>query len=176
MIYEPAEDSFLIEGEVKKRAEGLKVLDVGCGSGILMEAAKNGGAASVSGVDINPECVEFCRGKGLDVEESDLFSEVDGVFDLIVFNPPYLPRDEREGEESGEVTSGGKKGDEIILRFFDEVGSHLNDDGEILLLVSSLTPMGRIEAKLEELDLEREFVASEKVFMENLEVWLIGKG
>jgi len=175
MIYQPAEDSFLIEKEVRARGGGKRVLDVGCGSGILMEAAVSAGALEVKGVDIDSECVEFCREKGLDVVLSDLFLEVDGKFDLIVFNPPYLPFDEREDSESCRVTSGGKKGDEIIVRFLEDVGNYLAEDGRMLLVVSSLTPLGGIERVIDEKCFVKKVVSSEKVFMEGLEVWEIRK-
>jgi len=61
MIYQPAEDSFLLEREVRKRAKGKKVLELGCGSGILMEGALKGGASSVLGVDIDEKSLEFCK-------------------------------------------------------------------------------------------------------------------
>jgi len=173
MIYAAAEDSYLLEEEVRKRAEGRRVLDVGCGSGIQMEAALDSGAKEVFGVDISDESIEFCRGAGLNVEKSDLFSEVEGKFDLIVFNPPYLPKDSREDVESGVATSGGVKGDEIIVRFLKDVGGFLEDDGRVLIVVSSLTPVGEIDRVLREKKMERKVVASESLFMEKLAVWEI---
>jgi len=175
MIYKPREDSFLLEKVVRQESKGLKVLDVGCGSGIQTEAALDGGAKSVLGIDIDSESILFCRKRGLDVVESDLFSNVKGKFDLIVFNPPYLPEDEREDKESGKITSGGKKGDEIIVRFLSKVEEHLADDGKILLVVSSLTPRGEIEATIENKKMEKEIVTSMNLFMEKIEVWKISK-
>lgn len=175
MIYEPAEDSFLLEKEVRKCSRGKKVLDVGCGSGILSLAAREGGAAEVLAVDINPEAVKEIKKKGIEAIESDLFSAIspEEKFDLIVFNPPYLPYDAREDRESARITSGGKRGDEIIIRFLENAGEHLSKDGLILLLVSSLTPSKRILDVLSKKKLEEKVVASQKVFMETLEVWEI---
>ena len=57
MIYEPREDSFLMEKAVKKYAYG-KVLDMGTGSGIqAIAAAKNKNVKSITAVDINKEAV-----------------------------------------------------------------------------------------------------------------------
>jgi len=47
MIYEPKEDSYLLEGVVKNYSKGKKVLDMGCGSGILGDSALREGATSV---------------------------------------------------------------------------------------------------------------------------------
>lgn len=171
MIYDPAEDSLLLAKCVKQHARGKNVLDIGCGSGILMEMALANKARSVQGVDIDSEVVAFCKEKGLDVLESDLFSNVSGTFDLIVFNPPYLPEDEREDRESARITSGGTRGDEIILRFLKESIDYLSSEGVILLLVSSLTPSERITQLLSELQFETHVLGREKVFMETLEVW-----
>jgi len=173
MIYEPREDSFLLEKAVRRFSKKRKVLEIGCGSGTQLEAARASGALEVLGVDSDAESVEFCREKGLNVIESNLFKNVEGKFNLIIFNPPYLPSDEREDYESSLATSGGKKGDEIILRFLKEVGNYLDDDGIILLVVSSLTPIERIEKILSEQNFEKEVVVSENFFMEKLEVWVI---
>lgn len=173
MIYEPAEDSFLLEKFVRKFSKDKKVLDMGCGSGILSLVAKESGALEVLSVDIVKESLEVCKQKGLNILKSDLFEHVSGKFDLIVFNPPYLPADSREDFESAIITSGGEKGDEIILRFLKESVSHLEDNGTILLLVSSLTPSENIERLIGELGLVKRLLGSEKVFMERLEVWEI---
>lgn len=173
MIYEPAEDSFLLEKVVRKYSKGKKVLDVGTGSGIQAEAALSFGAKKVLAIDIDEEAFEFCRRKKINCLKSDLFSKVNGKFGLIIFNPPYLPRDEREDSESARITSGGKKGDEIILRFLRSAGKFLEKNGKILLLLSSLTPRARILKIMKEKKFTKKIVAEEKVFMEKLEVWEI---
>lgn len=175
MIYEPAEDSFLLEKEVRKRAKGKNVLDVGTGSGIQTLAARKAGAREVVAADIDGKAVNELKKKGINCVKSDLFSNVNGKFDLIVFNPPYLPEDEREDAESAVATSGGKKGDEIIVRFLRAAGEHLTEAGKILLVVSSLTPLERIEKILKEKKMKKKIVTSEKFFMEKLEVWEIRK-
>lgn len=136
MIYEPREDSYLLEKYVKKLAVG-RTLDMGAGSGIQALAAKK--AASVLASDINAEAVAFVKNKGISAVISDLFGSIEGKFDTIIFNPPYLPEDEREDRESSLCTTGGKKGSEIIERFLRESKKHLAIDGQILIVVSSLT-------------------------------------
>jgi release factor glutamine methyltransferase len=177
MIYAPREDSFLIEKEVEKRARGKCVLDVGTGSGILARAALRAGAKEVLAVDVDEEVVDKLKSEDFEVRKSDLFScfEKGRKFDLIVFNPPYLPEDEREDVESARVTSGGKRGDELIVKFLQGVGGHLSSGGEILLVISSLTPLGKIEKVLREEGFVKKVVSSKKVFMETLEAWEIRK-
>lgn len=175
MIYEPAEDSFLLEKVVRDRAKGKRVLDIGTGSGILALAALRVEAEEVLAVDINAEAVKSVKQKGVNAVKSDLFSKVSGRFDLIIFNPPYLPFDRREDKESTLITSGGEKGDEIILRFIENAKEHLDARGEILLLVSSLTPMRRINQVLRDGGFRKKVVARQKVFMEELKVLEIRK-
>ena len=84
-MYNPGDDSYLLEKYVRKFARG-KVLDVGCGSGILMKAALTK-SKNVSGVDIDDGSVEHCKKLKLNASKSDLFSNVKGKFDFIIFNP-----------------------------------------------------------------------------------------
>ena len=173
MIYFPREDSFLLEKEVKKYAKGKSFLDLGAGSGVQAKAAKQAGAKSILCADINEEALKELKYKGFSTIKSDLFSSIKGKFDLIAFNPPYLPEDKREDIESAQTTTGGKQGDELIVKFLKEVKNHLNKDGIILLVVSSLTPKERILKVLEENSFKHRVISSQNFFFETLEVWKI---
>jgi release factor glutamine methyltransferase len=173
MIYEPAEDSLLLEKEVRKLAKRKTFLDIGSGSGIQAKAAMESGATSVLAADIDPETVKNLKSKGIPSVRSDLFSNIKGKFDLIAFNPPYLPEDMREPKSSRRATTGGKKGDEIILKFLKSAKSHLNKNGVILIVVSSLTHKSRILALFKKQALKKEVLSKKKLFMETLEVWKI---
>ena len=170
MIYEPAEDSHLLAEAVKKYSKGKKVLDVGSGSGIQAETAINSKASSVLCTDISPEVISHLKSKNFKAIKSNLFSKVKGKFDLIVFNPPYLPLDKIEDKESKIITTGGKRGDEIILRFIKQVPKHLNKGGIILLLLSSLTPKDKILPLLKANNLHHKIISKKNLFMEKLEV------
>jgi release factor glutamine methyltransferase len=167
MIYSPAEDSYLMAEVlgIKLESKGAKILDMGTGSGYIIESLKKWGFENLSGVDVNKEAVELCRKKRLDVCYSDLFSSVDGKFDVIIFNPPYLPKDSREDDESSLVTTGGEKGSEIINRFLSEARGHLSPDGKIFLLTSSLT------SGIEWSGYKKKLVGEKKLFFEKLEMW-----
>lgn len=166
MIYEPSDDSFLLEKWVKKIVKpGMKVLDVGCGSGIQSLAAKKG---DVLAVDINLEAVKVVKELGFNAIQSDLFENVNDKFDLIIFNPPYLPDDESEDKESKLITTGGKQGFEILIEFFKEVKSHLNKKGKILIVISSLTQPKKVEDLIKKQGLKFKVLDSKKLFMEKL--------
>lgn len=138
MIYDPREDSYLIQKHIKSYARG-NVLDMGTGSGILATEAQKY-AQKVLAVDIDPACVEYARKKGISAQVSDLFSHIEPQqFDLIIFNPPYLPEEPKEPADSARATTGGKKGHETIERFLEQAKKYLAPTGKILLVFSSLS-------------------------------------
>lgn len=169
MIYEPREDSFLLQKYVRKFAKG-KVLDIGTGSGILAEAALEK-TDDVLAVDIDEEAVSFVKKKGINAKLSDLFSHVKGRFDLIIFNPPYLPEDKREDEESKRLTAGGKKGFEILDKFFSGARNHLEEEGRILIVFSSLT--GDIDSLMKKHNFNFKLLEEKKLFFEKIIVYLV---
>jgi 2-polyprenyl-3-methyl-5-hydroxy-6-metoxy-1,4-benzoquinol methylase len=57
-----------------------QVLDIGCGRGEFLEAAKAAGL-SARGVDQSHESVALCRSKGLDVEQADMFDYLESLAD-----------------------------------------------------------------------------------------------
>ena len=131
MIYDPAEDSYLLQKQVKKFAKkGMRVLDVGTGSGIQAITAKGQGA-NVLAIDINPECIAYVNNLKIPTLQSNLFENVKGKFDLIIFNPPYLPEDPREPKDSKLITTGGKTGSEILNKFLEQAKNFLNEKGII---------------------------------------------
>jgi len=165
-IYQPSEDSCLFSEFLEKylkQASPKKMLDMGTGSGILAKtASKFLDKKNITVADINPDAINSLKSKGLKAIKSNLFQNIKGKFDLITFNAPYLPRDEREPKDSQVATTGGKNGDEISLRFLKQAKSHLSKNGKILLLISSLTPMSKINK------FNPEIVARKKIFMEEL--------
>ncbi|MEK6925885.1 MAG: methyltransferase [Nanoarchaeota archaeon] len=149
-MYSPAEDSYLLSGviakiipEMLRKNSELKFLEIGCGSGILLETAYEAGVKrkNIFGCDVDSESVSHCKSLGFRCVNSDMFKSIKGKFDLIVFNPPYLPE---EKLDKGIDTSSGKKGDKAAISFLRNFGKHLNQKGKALFLLSSLTSMERI--------------------------------
>lgn len=187
-IYLPKEDSYLLQKYVRKYAWG-KVLDMGTGSGIqALTAAKNRRVKEAVAVDINDKAVEKLKEKikeeikkrripkenlrKIKAVKSDLFSKVKGKFDLLAFNPPYLPQDKGIKDSS---IYGGKKGWELSEKFFKEASGHLFPEGKILFLFSSLTNKKKIEEIIKNnLFVFRE-VGRQKLYFEELYVYLAEK-
>lgn len=173
MIYEPQEDSYLLLKYVKKYSFG-EVLDIGTGSGILAEGALNSKKVkSVLAVDINKEAIKLVKSKGINAKISNLFSKVKGRFDAIIFNPPYLPVDINEDQESRISTTGGKKGYEILERFFKNVKIHLNKNGIILVVFSSLTNKRKVIGIIKKNGFKFKLLEKKKISFEELFVYII---
>jgi release factor glutamine methyltransferase len=145
-VYRPAEDSFLLAKHVERLTYG-KVLDMGTGSGIqAVTAAKKKEVSRVIAVDINPEALVSAREwadkdgvlSKIEFVFSDLFENIAGCYDWILFNAPYLPSEGKVDEVSW---VGGEIGSEVIKRFFKEASDYLSDGGQILLVYSSLSGM-----------------------------------
>ncbi len=167
-MYQPDEDSFLIEKYIraflgKSLGKKLKVLDMGSGSGILAEAAleKN---MDVTAVDIDEDAVNYLKGRGIKAIKSDLFEKVKGKFDIITFNPPYLP----DSKYKDISLDAGKKGYEIIERFLRDAGNFLSDDGFILFLYSSFSKPRKIKQIIRKNGFEETILKIKKVAFERL--------
>ena len=146
-VYEPAEDSFLFADHLRVH-EGARVLDMGTGCGLLgMLAAKK--ASEVVAVDVNPHAVRCARHNAVANRLSGKMAFVQGdlftflkeaeVFDLILFNAPYLPSENSEtGFWLGRAWAGGATGRQVIDRFISQAPSHLKRTGQIFLMQSTL--------------------------------------
>ncbi|MDQ2868429.1 MAG: peptide chain release factor N(5)-glutamine methyltransferase [Verrucomicrobiota bacterium] len=124
-----------------------KIIDVGTGSGVIaLSLAAKFPEAEIAGVDTSDDALTLARENAarLDLErvsfqKSDLLADVDGEFDIIVANLPYVAR--HEGEQlAPEVRCdpqgalfGGEVGDEIVRRLIEAAPSHLQPGGLLAL-------------------------------------------
>ena len=122
-VYEPAEDSILLLKNLID-VRDKEVLEIGVGTGLISIACAKRGAKRVVGVDINPYAVKLAKENAklnnvnITFFESDLFENVEGEFDVILFNPPYLPTSEDDKIDSylNYAFDGGENGREILDR------------------------------------------------------------
>ena len=70
--------------------KNTRVLDVGCGDGILMEYLKYNKEIDIRGIEISKDNVQKCLSKGLTViegdAEKDLLQFPDGSFDFVILS------------------------------------------------------------------------------------------
>ncbi|HNQ28840.1 MAG: N5-glutamine S-adenosyl-L-methionine-dependent methyltransferase [Methanoregulaceae archaeon PtaU1.Bin059] len=163
-VYPPQEDTYLLlEAALQEAKPGDFVLEVGCGSGHIagILAGKNRVLAS----DINPHAVRETYARKVDAVRADLLAGIRGPFDLVIFNPPYLPTlpDERIDDWLELALDGGRDGREVIGRFAVQVGRVLAPGGRVLLLLSSLTGLERIRGIFSEQGFDCEIVGEGRV-------------
>ena len=169
-VYPPSEDSILLTESLDIRI-GEKVLEIGTGSGIVSIQCALNGADVVCG-DINPRAVALARrnaaanGVDIDVRETDVYSNIEGRFDTIVFNLPYLPVED-EGELA-KAWSGGPDGLGPLPRLLEGASEHLLPDGRVVVVVSSLMDRAGLDKTLE--GYEVKVLGELPLFFERLQV------
>ncbi len=175
-IYEPAEDSYLMQEILKKQIvnllkknKNMNFLEIGCGSGIQLQTALKSGIKkeNISSVDINKKAVKHCRKLKFNCIQSNLFESIKGKYNLIVFNPPYLPENKDEPQSSQLATTGGKKGSEIINKFLKQAKDYLKENGKIFLITSSLTK------GIKWMSWKKELLGKKKLFFEEVYCWVL---
>lgn len=178
-VYEPAEDSFLLaDAALKEAAQGMRILEIGAGSGfvsaVLLANLKD---IYLVATEINPHAARCARANRVEVIRTDLFKGIKNEkpekrFDLILFNPPYLPTSKEEKVPGwlNYAFDGGISGREILDRFLEEVKDYLKPEGKVLILISSITGLKAVREKMEELGFEVDIVERKKVSFEELMV------
>jgi release factor glutamine methyltransferase len=148
---------------------GDRVLDMGTGCGVNAILAADT-AREVLGVDINAHAVEAATVNAAlngvtaraTFRHSDVFSHVDGRFDLIVFDPPFrwfAPRDALEAAITDE--------NYVALRtFMRRAGDHLAEGGRMLIFFGTTGDMPFLEELIEENGFTRETVAFRELVRE----------
>ena len=141
------------------RNPNFRVLDVGTGSGVIALAlAKEFPDAKISGVDISEHALALARENaeklGLSSQvhfvKSNLLQNVDGAFDLIVANLPYIAEQDRDTlsrevlRDPGVALFAGAQGDELVRALIDQAPVRLRPGGMLALEIG----IGQSEALL----------------------------
>ena len=149
---------------------------MGCGSGIISAVIKANTKAKITGIDINPYAAACTKENGVDAIRGDLLSCVKGKFDIIIFNPPYLPIIKETAKKDAikdwinVALDGGNDGRRLINRFLEDAGGRLAENGRIIMLVSSLTGIEEIRSKMVALNYAVKEIAQERFMFEQLTV------
>jgi HemK-related putative methylase len=130
-----------------------RVLEIGTGPFALLSiyiAKKK--IINITAAEINPSFINNAKKNLLknnvtiDLINSDLFSKTDGSFDIVFFNPPYVPlpwmlKNHKEiitESVLDQVWNGGEEGCDTITRFLEDVPKFIHGDSIVLLGVNSL--------------------------------------
>jgi len=164
-VYLASEDSLLLR-RVLERFSGEACLEIGSGNGgNLPELVKR--FSFVVGTDIVPPEMRSGACELVLADRASCFR--DSTFDLVAFNPPYLP-----SEEVADVAvDGGKDGVDAAVAFLEEAVRVVKATGTIVILLSSHNPRRRIEFICREHGLSMTLEESERLFYENLAVYAI---
>lgn len=133
----------LVVAALRHIGQQARVIDIGTGCGaIALAIASERPRARVLATDIDPACVELARrnanrlGLDIDVHRADLFGDIEGRFDVIVSNPPYiedgdwhLAHGDLRFEPRSALVGGGDDGLRTTGRLVREARAHLADRG-----------------------------------------------
>lgn len=121
---------------VRRAARARRVVDIGCGSGAGgIVAAQHVGASELVLADTNPRALRLAEvnaqlsGCAARCVQSDVLARVDGAFELIVANPPYM----RDASHRAYRDGGGAHGEALSLRIAREAMQRLAPRGQLLL-------------------------------------------
>ena len=135
--------------EERKR---LRIVDVGTGSGAIAVAlAKELPDAEIHATDISAAALEIARANAarhqferrISFHQTDLLEGLDGEFDFVVSNPPYVGESEedtvqlevRKFEPRGAVFAG-PTGTEVIARLIPQAHTRLRPGGLLVMEIS----------------------------------------
>ena len=149
----PRQDTeILVEEVLKELHDGMRILDMCTGSGcILLSLLHYSNDCEGLGVDLSAEALEVAGRNVLKVLtpekaehahflQSDLFEKVEGKFEIIVSNPPYIASAEVEklmpevrDHEPRMALDGTEDGLHFYRRIIEEAGKHLVSSGMLFL-------------------------------------------
>lgn len=152
---------------------GESCLEIGFGSGAVI-ASVSGRFRLAAGTDIiGLEEAKLALGPRVELVLADRATCFrDGVFDLVFFNPPYLPAVPVEDE----AVDGGPTGIEVPIAFLEEALRVLKWEGTIVALLSDEGDLRSFLSHCNILGLEVESVAEKRLFYEKLCVLTIRRG
>lgn len=173
-IYLPAEDTYLLLETIQKKIKNKKIndcLEMGFGNGIISLELYDQ-CKQLFCVDINPIATKYFNVikkkynlKNMKIIKSNLFEKIKTKkFDLIIFNPPYVPSEKIEDNS----TDGGRYGRQTIIPFINQLPKHLKKQGECYLLISSLNNIRYIKKQINKNKLQQKIIGKQKLFFETL--------
>lgn len=124
-----------------------RAVDIGCGAGVgALVIARARREAQVLAVDINPMALRLsavnaalAEVSNVEIARSDVLQDVEGDFDLIVANPPYMADPSERAYRHG----GGALGAGLSLRIVEQALPRLTPGGSLVLYTGVAMVDGR---------------------------------
>ena len=167
-MYIPDVDSFLLIDSIQDYF-GQSALEIGTGSGIVSKYLLNNFKNVVS-TDLDYNSLLYCKKQNnskISLICCDATTAIFSKFDLIVSNPPYLPYDAFYDK----TIHGGINGIETTIHFIRFAISNLRKCGYIILIVSSLSDISKLDRFIFEQNINRKIINKKKIFYETLYVY-----
>jgi release factor glutamine methyltransferase len=135
------------------KVRSAKVLEIGSGSGVVLAALGELGAASLCGIDIEEDAVtsgmlllaELGHGETAELYVGDMWLPVAGRrFDLIVANLPHFPME--RSDVPGRLptwSAGGINGRALLDPFLEGLHAHLAADGCAIITHNAFIDLNR---------------------------------
>lgn len=139
----------LCEEVIKRAKPDCQILDMCTGSGcIAVVLAKKTADCKITASDISSKALEVARQNAIDNQaddkisfvESDMFCNIEGKYDIIVSNPPYIKTKDihhldKEVRDYDPLVSldGGEDGLKFYRIFAKKAGDYLKDNGILAL-------------------------------------------
>lgn len=127
-----------IERQIEAAQQPIgRAVDIGCGTGAgALVIARACPEAEVLAVDINPKALAFTQVNAqlagmakVRAQHSNILADVDGRFDLIVANPPYMKDSKQRAYRHG----GDALGADLSVRIVHESVERLSEGGSLVL-------------------------------------------
>jgi release factor glutamine methyltransferase len=171
-MYNPSEDTYFME-DILSNYSGKIALEVGIGSGYLTRLLCTN-FEFVVGTDIDFNSILYAKNNTLAnignklLVCSDLSLPLKCKFDLIISNPPYLPKE--FGNLDDTAVYGGKKGIELTIRLLRSIQLQLSETGKIVIMRSTLSDYLKMDEFIDKLFLNNKIIGKKKFFFESLEI------
>lgn len=167
--YAYGDDSKLLGQAISVLAVENKILEIGVGGGGNLNLLSK--FKSVVTTDIvRPNDISEFKGSAVSLVLADRATCFrNAVFDVVLFNPPYVPSD----KILDKAVDGGPTGMEVPLQFLESALEVTKPEGRILMLLSSDDSLELFEAFCRERKLEAKKVAEKRMFFEVIFVYLI---
>lgn len=178
----PRQDTeILAEEALKELSDGMEVLDMCTGSGcILLSILNYTNDCYGVGADISAKALEVAEENNRRLEknavfiQSDLFERIEGRFDMIVSNPPYIPTgviptlmDEVKTYEPLNALDGKEDGLYFYREIVKQAGVHLNRGGKLMFEIGceQAESVSRLmtEAGYKEIQIVKDFAGLDRV-------------